>query len=122
MPRKGDFGTLDARRGADRQEDLHRRRHALRQPVPPPGAARTVWPGHLSRRRDADLQPSRRAGADRLHRHHLRQAQREHRPDDGGPSASRRRGDRRPQPRQPAAGGRHCRRCRAIRRSRVSVW
>jgi D-3-phosphoglycerate dehydrogenase len=42
---------------------------------------------------------------DRLHRHHLRQTQGQHCPDDGRPAGPRRGGHRRPQPRQPAARG-----------------
>ena len=44
-------------------------------------------------------------GPDRLHRHDLRQAQGQHRPDDRRPADAGRRGDRRAEPRQPAAGG-----------------
>ncbi len=50
-------------------------------------------------RRNADIHASRRAGVDRLHRQHLRQASGEHRADDGGPSAAGRRGHRRAEPR-----------------------
>ena len=53
----------------------------------------------------AGLHPQRPARPDRRHRHRVRQARGEHRPDERRPRDPRRRGDRRRQPRQRARRG-----------------
>ena len=83
----GDFGTMIQTEVTTEQEDLRRRRHALRQGVRPAGPARPLPARRPPRRQPADLHPPRRARPDRLHRHDLRPARREHRPDERRPRA-----------------------------------
>ena len=79
----------DPVRGDHRAQDLRGRRHALRQAVPAPGAARAVSPRRPPRRHPDDLHAQRRPGLIGFIGTTVRPARREHRPDERGPQARR---------------------------------